>query len=102
MTSSSTPNPEPTLADVLRELSLVKEELAEIRKETSQNFAEIRQETTDIRQDTSQTRTELDQTLRWQDRTWDVVKWVGGISAGLAISASIALVGTLLKGSFGQ
>jgi hypothetical protein len=26
-----------------------------------------------------------------------VVKWVGGISAGLAISASIALVGIVLR-----
>jgi hypothetical protein len=41
--------------------------------------------------------TELEQTQRWNDRTWDVVKWVGGISAGLAISASIALVGIVIK-----
>lgn len=40
---------------------------------------------------------ELQQSQRWQDRTWDVVKWVGGISAGLAVSAAIALVGLVLK-----
>ncbi|MGF1571271.1 MAG: hypothetical protein ACFCVD_24885 [Nodosilinea sp.] len=40
---------------------------------------------------------DLEQTHKWQDRTWDVVKWVGGISAGLAISAAIALVGIVLK-----
>ena len=41
--------------------------------------------------------TELEQTQKWNDRTWDVVKWVGGISAGLAISASIALVGIVIR-----
>ncbi len=41
--------------------------------------------------------TELEQTQKWNDRTWDVVKWVGGISAGLAISASIALVGLVIR-----
>lgn len=40
---------------------------------------------------------ELAQTQKWNDRTWDVIKWVGGISAGLAVSASIALVGIVLK-----
>ncbi len=40
---------------------------------------------------------ELNQTQKWQDRTWDVVKWVGGISAGLSISAAIALVGLVIR-----
>jgi len=40
---------------------------------------------------------DLEQPQKWNDRTWDVVKWVGGISAGLAISASIALVGIVIK-----
>jgi hypothetical protein len=40
---------------------------------------------------------ELGQTQKWQDRTWDVIKWVGGISAALAISAAIALVGLLIR-----
>ena len=40
---------------------------------------------------------DLEQAQTWNDRTWDVVKWVGGISAGLAISASIALVGIVIK-----
>lgn len=38
-----------------------------------------------------------EQGQQWQDRTWDVVKWVGGISAGLAVSASITLVGIVLR-----
>jgi hypothetical protein len=46
--------------------------------------------------------TDLEQNQKWQDRTWDVVKWVGGISAGLAISASIALVGLVIRFSAGQ
>ncbi len=41
--------------------------------------------------------TELQQSQKWQDRTWDVVKWVGGISAGLAVSASIALFGLVFR-----
>lgn len=40
---------------------------------------------------------ELAQTQTWNDRTWDVIKWVGGISAGRAVSASIAWVGIVLK-----
>ena len=32
-----------------------------------------------------------------EDRTWDVVKWVGGISAGLSISAAVALVGLIIR-----
>lgn len=40
---------------------------------------------------------ELGQTQKWQDRTWDVIKWVGGISAALSISAAIALVGLLIR-----
>jgi hypothetical protein len=40
---------------------------------------------------------DLEQSQKWNDRTWDVVKWVGGISAGLAISASITLVGVVIK-----
>ncbi len=40
---------------------------------------------------------ELSQTQKWNDRTWDVIKWVGGISAGLAISAAIALVGIVIR-----
>lgn len=45
---------------------------------------------------------ELAQTQKWQDRTWDVVKWVGGISAGLSISAAIALVGIVLRYATGK
>ncbi|MCS7030165.1 MAG: hypothetical protein NZL92_01345 [Gloeomargarita sp. SKYG116] len=40
---------------------------------------------------------DLQQTQKWQDRTWDVIKWVGGISAGLSISAAIALVGLVFR-----
>lgn len=40
---------------------------------------------------------DLSQTQRWQDRTWDVVKWVGGISAGLAVTSAVGLVGLFLR-----
>lgn len=34
---------------------------------------------------------------KWQDRTWDMIKWVGGISAALSISAAVALVGLIIR-----
>jgi archaellum component FlaC len=43
-----------------------------------------------------------EQSQKGQDKTWDVLKWVGGISAGLSISAAIALVGIVLRFSIGQ
>lgn len=48
-------------------------------------------------QDVRLLKEELQQTQKWQDRTWDVVKCVGSISTGLAVSASIALVGFVLR-----
>jgi hypothetical protein len=63
---------EPTLADILKGISELRDEIKDIGKE-------------------------LAQTEKWQNRTWDVVKWVGGISAALSISAAIALVGLLLR-----
>lgn len=46
--------------------------------------------------------TEAESGRKWEDRTWDVIKWVGGISAGLSISAAIALVGLVIRLSLGQ
>lgn len=46
--------------------------------------------------------TDLEQNQQWQDRTWDVVKWAGGIAVGLAISASITLVGLAIRFFAGQ
>jgi hypothetical protein len=34
---------------------------------------------------------------KWEDRTWNVIKWVRGISAALSISAAIALVGLVIR-----
>jgi len=35
---------------------------------------------------------------RWEtDRSWDVIKWVGGISAALSVIAAIALVGLVIR-----
>jgi hypothetical protein len=79
MTPTPSPKPEPTLQDVLDRLTTLSTELDEVKH--SQDEMRRNQE----------------QGQQWQDRTWDVVKWVGGISAGLAISASIALVGIVLR-----
>jgi len=79
MTPTPSSKPEPTLQDVLDRLTTLSTELDEVKH--SQDEMRRNQE----------------QGQQWQDRTWDVVKWVGGISAGLAISASIALVGIVLR-----
>jgi hypothetical protein len=34
---------------------------------------------------------------KWEDRTWDVIEWVGGISAALSIGVAIALVGLVIR-----
>ena len=36
--------------------------------------------------------------MTWQeDRSWDVIKWVGSIGVVVSISAAIALVGIVLR-----
>ncbi|QQE65734.1 hypothetical protein GFS31_24220 [Leptolyngbya sp. BL0902] len=52
--------------------------------------------------DLGQMREEQDRGRKWEDRTWDVIKWVGGISAALSISAAIALVGLVIRLSLGN
>ena len=47
--------------------------------------------------DLNQMRDDQDRGRKWEDRTWDVVKWVGGISAALSISAAVALVGLIIR-----
>jgi uncharacterized protein (DUF433 family) len=40
---------------------------------------------------------EPNQSQKWGDRTWDVIKWVGAISARFSVCAAIALVGLVLR-----
>ena len=70
------PKSEPTLQDVIQRLDAITEDL-EKRDKWQDRMSE--------------------QTERWQDRTWDVIKWVGGISAGLSISAAIAILGLAIR-----
>ncbi len=51
----------------------------------------------EISRDVREVKTDAAQNQKWQDRTWDVIKWVGGIASALAISAAIALVGLLIR-----
>jgi hypothetical protein len=67
----------------------------EILSQIKEEIKEIKQELKDLAKD-------QEQSQKWQDKTWDVLKWVGGISAGLSISAAIALVGIVLRFSIGQ
>jgi hypothetical protein len=55
-----------------------------------------------MRAEQDQMRAEQDRGRKWEDRTWDVIKWVGGISAALSISAAIALVGLVIRLSLAQ
>ncbi|QQE65913.1 hypothetical protein GFS31_26050 [Leptolyngbya sp. BL0902] len=93
MTPTPSPKPEPTLQDVLDRLTTLSTELDEVKH--SQD--EMQHSLDEVIRSQDEMRRNQEQGQQWQDRTWDVVKWVGGISAGLAISASIALVGIVLR-----
>lgn len=73
------------------------DKLAESIKELRDDSNKLAESIKELRDETKDLGNELNQTLKWQDRTWDVIKWVGGISAGLSISAAIALVGLVLR-----
>ncbi|WP_019499289.1 hypothetical protein [Pseudanabaena sp. PCC 6802] len=84
---------EPTLLDVIQRLDKLNTEFDKLNTEFDKFSTEFDKLNTEVEHFSK----ELGQTQKWQDRTWDVVKWVGGISAGLSISAAIALVGLLLR-----
>ena len=75
---------------VLEKLS---EELGQMRSEQTH----MRSEQTQMRSEQTQMSDDQDRGRKGEDRTWDVVKWVGGISAGLSISAAVALVGLIIR-----
>lgn len=89
----STSSNEPTLRDLAEKLDKLSSDVGKLSGDVDKLTVDVGKLTGDVGKLTG----ELAQTQKWQDRTWDVVKWVGGISAGLAISASIALVGIVLK-----
>ncbi|MFH7244267.1 MAG: hypothetical protein ACHWZW_15630 [Spirulina sp.] len=65
-------------------------------------LGQMRAEQGQMRAEQDQMRAEQDRGRKWEDRTWDVIKWVGGISAALSISAAIALVGLVIRLSLAQ
>ena len=93
MTLTPQPKPDPTLQDVLDQLTILGTELDEVKR----NQDEMQHSLNEVKRNQDEMQRNQEQGQQWQDRTWDVVKWVGGISAGLAISASIALVGIVLR-----
>lgn len=93
MMSAPQSKPEPTLQDVLDRLTILGTELDEVKR--SQD--EMQHNLNGMQRQQDEIQRYQEQGQQWQDRTWDVVKWVGGISAGLAVSASIALVGIVLR-----
>lgn len=114
MTTTPQPNPEPTLQDVLDQLTILGTELNEVKRnqdemqhslnemqrnqdEMQHNLNEVKRTQDEMQRNQGEMQRNQEQGQQWQDRTWDMVKWVGGISAGLAVSASIALVGIVLR-----
>lgn len=93
MTPTPQPKSEPTLQDVLDQLTILGTELDEVKR----NQDEMLPNQHGVKRSQDEMQRNQQQGQPWQDRTWDVVKWVGGISAGLAVSASIALVGIVLR-----
>jgi hypothetical protein len=83
---TSTPEREPTLSDIAQQIRELRTELDDVKRGL-----------VDVGRSQDEMGRFQQQGQQWQDRTWDVVKWVGGISAGLAISASIALVGIVIR-----
>ncbi len=101
-----------TLADVLQELrSDIRQMGQDIRAELRSDFEGLKHDVEGLKHDVAALKIdveglkinvndltkELGATQKWQDRTWDVIKWVGAISAGLSISASIGIVGILVR-----
>jgi hypothetical protein len=66
------------------------------------DLGQMREEQSQMRREQNEMRAEQDRGRKWEDRTWDVIKWVGGISAALSISAAIALVGLVIRLSLSQ
>jgi hypothetical protein len=88
---------EPTLLDVIQRLDQLSTNVNQLSTDLDQLDTKFNTEFSKLNTEVEHFSKELGQTQKWQDRTWDVVKWVGGISAGLSISAAIALVGLLLR-----
>ena len=51
----------------------------------------------DLKEEIAKLEENLGQSQRWQDRTWDAIKFIGGISTSLAIATTVALIGVLLR-----
>jgi hypothetical protein len=86
MNPTNDPQREPTLADIVTQLEKLTNEVSLLGQQSKLTTDEV-----------SRLSKDRDQSQKWQDRTWDVVKWVGGISAALSISAAIALVGLFIR-----
>jgi hypothetical protein len=68
-----------------------------VLEKLSEELGQMRSEQTQMRSEQTQMSDDQDRGRKGEDRTWDVVKWVGGISAGLSISAAVALVGLIIR-----
>ena len=90
---TSSPEREPTLSDIAQQIRELRTELDDVNRSVD----DVNRSVDELRRSQDEMGRFQQQGQQWQDRTWDVVKWVGGISAGLAISASIALVGIVIR-----
>lgn len=83
--------------DRLDRIEATLEKLSDDLTQMREDQAQMRADQAQMRADQTQMREDQDRGRKWEDRTWDVVKWVGGISAALSISAAIALVGIVIR-----
>ncbi|MGB3200072.1 MAG: hypothetical protein WBA99_04165 [Nodosilinea sp.] len=91
---------EAALEKLAEDVSAMRDEQSAMRDEQSAMRDEqsaMRDEQFQISKVQTQMSDDQDRGRKWEDRTWDVVKWVGGISAGLSISAAVALVGLIIR-----
>ncbi len=83
--TAGTPDPNQDLARSFERLSRQNSELIEKLDRLSNGLERL-----------SQYERQREEQQQWQDRTWDVVKFVGTIASSLAVASAIALIGLLI------
>ena len=83
--TAGTPNSDQDLAQNFERLSRQNNELIDKLDRLSNGLERL-----------SQYERQREEQQKWQDRTWDVVKFVGTIASSLAVASAIALIGLLI------
>jgi hypothetical protein len=85
------------LSEDLAQMRAGQTRIAENQTRIAENQTRMAEDQTRMAEDQTRMAEDQNQGRKWEDRTWDVIKWVGGISAALSISAAIALVGLVIR-----